>query len=126
MVVANSVHRIGNPDKMFIEAVSHFFINRVVLGEDKSDLKHDLAVEGNPCGTVRLFDHSAGGQLGTAIEYANVIEAKKSASEDIAPPGVFAVYPPSEIDQQALETLFQKGEVGAAPLLLNLVQEQRG
>src|SRR5215469_17089659 len=123
VMVANPVHGISNPDKVLIEAVSHFFINRVVLGKNESDLQHDLAVERNPCGAVRLFDDSAGGQVGTAIKYANVIQAEKSPGEDVASVGVFAVYPPGEIDQQALETLFQKGEIGFAPLILNLVQK---
>src|SRR5215468_10565421 len=124
-MIANPIHRVGNPDEVFKETVSHLFIDRVVLGENNGDLKHDLAIQSNPRGAIGLFDSSAGGQVGTAIKHANVVQAEKSAREDIAPLRVFAVYPPGEIEQQALEALFQKLDVAPAPLILNLVQEQR-
>src|SRR5262249_46780154 len=89
------------------------------------DLKHDLAIQSNPCGAIGLFDGSAGGQLGTAVKHPDVVQAEKSAGEDIAPPRIFSVYPPSEIEQQSLETLLQEVEINPAPLILDLVQEQR-
>src|SRR5215469_2058157 len=125
VMIANPIHRIGNPDEVFVEPVSHLLINRVVLGEDNGDLEHDLAKQGNPCGAIGLFNSSSGRQLGAAIKHANVVQAEKSSGERIAPLRVFAVYPPCEIEHQALETLFQKLDVGPAPLTLNLVQEQR-
>src|SRR5215472_5589329 len=98
LMVANPIHCIGNPDEVLEETVSHVFIDRVVFRKDNGDLKHDLAVQSNPCGAIRLFDRSAGGQPGTAVKNANVVEAEKSSGEDIAPLRVFAVYPPGEIE----------------------------
>src|SRR5215472_5369791 len=125
VMIAHPIHRVGNPHEVFVEPVSHLLVDRVILGKDNGDLKHDLTKQSNPCGAVGLFNSSPGRQLGAAIKHANVIQAEKSAGEDIAPLRVFAVYPPGEIEQQALETLFQKLDVGPARLILNLVQEQR-
>src|SRR5262249_36718276 len=125
VMTANPIHRIGNPDEVFEELVSRLLIDRVVLGKDNGDLKHDLAKQGDPCGAIGLFNRSPGRRGGAAIKHANVIQAEKSSGEDIAPLRGFSVYPPGEIDQQALETLFQKLDVGPAPLILNLIQEQR-
>src|SRR5215472_3981299 len=99
VMVANPIHSVGNPDKVFKETVSHFFIGRVVLGKDNGDLKHDFAIQSNPRGAICLFDNSAGGQVGTAIKHANVIQAEKSSGEEIASLRIFAVYPPSKIEQ---------------------------
>src|SRR5215831_10080968 len=123
VMIANPIHRIGNPDEVFVEAVSHLLIDRVVLGKDNGELKHNLAKKSNPCGAIRLFNSSPGRQLRAAIKHANVIQAEKSSGENIAPLWVFAVYPPSEIELQSLETLFQKVDVSPAPLIFNLVQE---
>src|SRR5215831_5761798 len=125
VMIANPIHRVGDPNEVFIETVSQSLIDRVVLGKDNGELTHDLAIQSDPCGTIGLFDNSAGGQVGAAIKHANVVQAEKSSGEDIAPLRVFAVYPPGEIEQQALEALFQKLDVGPARLILNLVQEQR-
>src|SRR5215472_7288295 len=126
VMIANPIHCIGNPNEVFIETVSQAFIDRVVLGKDNGELTHDLAKQSNPCGAIGLFDNSSGWQVGAPIKYANVVQAEKSSGENIAPLRVFAVYPPGEIDQQALKTLFHKLDVSPAPLFLNLVQEQRG
>src|SRR5215469_6622465 len=96
VVIANAIHRIGNPDEVFIETISHVLIDRVVLGEDNGNLKHNLAIQSNPCGAISLFDSSPSGQVRTAIKHTDVIEAQKSPGEDIAPLRVFAVYPPGE------------------------------
>src|SRR5215472_13204058 len=100
-MIAHPIPRLGNPDEMFVEPVSHLLLDRDGVGKDDGDLKHDLAKQSNPCGAICLFNSSPSRQLGAAIKHANVIQAEKSSGEDIAPLRVFAVYPPGEIEQQA-------------------------
>src|SRR5215475_4344556 len=103
MVDADSIHSVGNPDEVLQEAVGHFLIDRVVVGENESDLQHVLAVKRHPRSAVGLFETSAGGELRAAIEDTDVVEAKKSAGENVAALGILAVHPPVEIQQQALK-----------------------
>ena len=57
-----------------------------------------------------------------AIEHADVVEAEKSALEDVHALGVLAVHPPGEVEQQLVEdALEERAVAGAAALLVDLV-----
>src|SRR5688500_10897807 len=61
-----------------------------------------------------------------AIEEADVIEAEKSAGEDVSSLNVLAIHPPSEIEQQLLETTFKEEQVTRALASGNLVNAPAG
>jgi len=44
----------------------------------------------------------------TAVEYTDVIEAKKSPFKDVVAIDVLSVDPPGEIEQQFMENFFKK------------------
>lgn len=81
--VANPVHRVRDPEEMLQKPESNVFVDRVVLGEDKSDLQHILAIEGHPCRSIGLVQVAPGWQRSTAVEYPDIVEPKESAGEDI-------------------------------------------
>src|SRR4030095_12056710 len=53
-------------------------------------------------------------QLCTAVKYPNVVETEKATLEDVVAFLVFAIDPPSEIDEQLVEDAFEKSAVGVA------------
>jgi hypothetical protein len=48
------------------------------------------------------------------IEDANVIEPKEASSEQVVTLEIFAVHPPSEVEQQFLKDAFEKSSVSLA------------
>src|SRR2546429_9896003 len=90
------------------------FVHRVVFGENEGDLQHVLAVDRHPGRPVRLLQSAARGELGTPVEYANVVQTQKSPGEHVAPGGVLAVDPPAEVQHQPLKRSFQEPKIRPA------------
>ncbi len=55
-----------------------------------------------------MFDESAGGQWLAAVEDSDIVQAEKTALENIVAPRVLAIHPPGEIHQQLVKTRLQK------------------
>jgi hypothetical protein len=68
-----------------------------VRGELESDLEHILAEQGDPRGTVGLFQMASGGQWRAAVENADIVEAEKPALEEASTEPVLTVDSPAEI-----------------------------
>src|ERR1700757_1407311 len=117
MVLPNSIHSIGDPDEMLEETERNVLIHRVVLGQYERDLQHVLAVESHPRRAICLIQVTACRELGTAIEYPDIVEAEKSAGEDILSLRIFSVDPPVKVQHQPLERAFQEAQIRPAQLL---------
>src|SRR6478672_9053330 len=91
VVLANAVHGVSNPDKMFDETVSNFFVHRVVFRQNERHLQHVLAIESHPGSTISLIKVAAGRQLSTAVEHSDIVESKKPTGENILSCRVFPV-----------------------------------
>src|SRR5271170_2195653 len=94
VVLADAVHRVGDPEELLDEAEGEVLIYGVLLGQDERNLQHAQAVERHPCGAVGLVQMPSGRQLRAAIEDSNVDEPEKAARKYIAPVGILAVDPP--------------------------------
>ncbi len=116
VMLAATVHRIGDPHEMLDELEGDLLVDRVVLGQDEGDLQHVLAIERHPRRPVRLLQRASGRQRRAAIEDADVVETQEAAGEDVAPRRVLAVDPPVEIQHQPLERALQEPQVGPAQL----------
>ena len=126
MLVADPVHRVGDPHEVLEEVERVLLVLRVVVGQDEGHLDHVLAVEGHPGGAVGLLQGAAGGERRAAVEDADVVEAQEPACEDVAPLRVLAVHPPVEVKHQALERPFQELDVLASEIPLHLVEVEGG
>ena len=115
-MLADSVHRIGNPDEVLDELVRDLLVHGVVFGQDEGYLQHALAVERHPRGTVRLLQMTAGRQGTRAVEDADVVEPEEAALEHVVAVGVLAIDPPGKRDQQFVEGGFEKSAIAFAGL----------
>ncbi len=123
VVLANAVHGVSDPDKMFDKAVSNVFIHGVVFRQNERDLQHVLAIESHPGGTICLIEVTARRELGTAVEHSDIVESKKPAGEDVLTLRVFPVNPPVEVQHQALKRALQETKIRAAQLFFNVVKK---
>ena len=107
-LISGAVHRAGDPQKMLQVTGARILEVRVFLGEFECDMEHAVAEKGHPGGAVGLVEMAAGGKRGAAVEDADVIQAQEAPVEDVAPPGVLAVDPPVEVEQQLNVNVFRK------------------
>jgi hypothetical protein len=90
------------------------------------DLQHVLAEHRHPCSAVGLLEVAAGGQLGAAVEDANVVEAEEATLEHALAQAVLSIHPPREVDEELSERALEEIEVPlAARRLLHAVLEER-
>ena len=123
VMLADAVHRVGDPHEMLDELEGDLLVHRVVFGQDQGDLQHALAVERHPGRAVRLLQRAARRELRAAVEDADVVQTQKSAGEHVAPCGILAVDPPVEIQHQPLKRSFQEAQVRPAERPLHLVEK---
>ena len=126
VVVADPVHRVGDPHEVLEELERVLLVVRILVGQDERDLEHVLAVERHPGRPVGLLQRAAGRQRRAPIEDADVVEAEEAAGEDVAALRILAVHPPVEVEHQALERALQERDVLATEVALDLVEEERG
>src|SRR5215469_15922638 len=110
---------------MFDETIGNFFVHCIVVAKNERDLKHALAVERHPCRAVGLIEVAARRQRGAAVEDTDVVQSEESARENVSSLRVLAIYPPVEIQHQALERAFEEAHVGASQFGFDPVEEQR-
>ena len=103
---------------MLEELAGDVLVDVIVLGELERDAHQIERIHRHPAGAVGLVDVAAGRQLRAAVEHADVVEAEKSALEDVAAHGVLAVHPPGEIEHQLVEHALQEFQVALAPMVL--------
>src|SRR5580693_3221505 len=103
LMLADPVHRIGDPEEMLYETKGNFFIHGVVLCQNKRNLQHVLAVESHPRRAILLVEMPTGGKLSTAIEHPNIVQPDESSREDISSRRIFSVDPPVKIQHQTLK-----------------------
>ena len=84
VMLADAVHRVGDPHEVLDELEGDLLVHRVVLGEDQRHLEHALAVERHPRRPVRLLERPARRQLRAAVEDADVVEPEEAAGEHVA------------------------------------------
>ena len=120
------VHRVGDVHEVLEELARHVLVARVVPAELHGDLQQVETVHRHPARPVGLLEKAAGRQLRAAVEDPDVVEAEKSALEDVVAGEVLAVHPPREVEQQLVEDLLQEDRVGASAVpLLDLVDSPR-
>src|SRR5277367_1467968 len=125
LMLANPVHRVGDPEEMLYEAKGDFLVHGVVLCQNKRNLQHVLAVESHPRRAIRLVEMPTGGELSTAIEHANIVQPEESSREDIPSLRVFSVDPPVEVQHQTLKRTLQEAQVRPAQFFLDVEKKQR-
>src|SRR6516225_1330729 len=119
---ATVVHRVRDMNEMFEELAGHTFISGVLTSEFERYSKHVQAVHAHPAGAVGLFKVTAGGERSRSVEYADVVETKEAALENVHTFGILAIHPPGEIQQKFVERTFEEIAVGfAADAFLDLV-----
>src|SRR3984893_3633527 len=96
-------HGMSDADEVLPELAGNVFETRVFFCQLQCDGEHVERIHRHPTGTVRLFDVAAGGQRRAAVDEADVIEAKKSALENVPAFGVLAIDPPGEIQHQLVK-----------------------
>src|SRR5580692_5990139 len=57
---------------------------------------------------------STSGERSRAIKNSDIVETEKTTLKNVHPVGVFAIYPPREIEKQLVEDFFEKAAVGHA------------
>src|SRR5579883_953511 len=126
-VVAAMTHGVGNVDEVLPELAGHVFVAGLFLGEFERDGEQVEGVHGHPAGAVRLLKVAAGGQGGAAVKHADVVEAEKSALENVHALGVLAVHPPGKVEQELVEDALQEGAVAFAfSFLVDLIDAPGG
>jgi hypothetical protein len=125
LVLARPVHGVGDPDEVLEKLERDLCVHRVVLGKGEGHLQHALAIEGHPGRSVSLFEGAPGGKRGAAIEDTDVVESEKPSCEDVPSVWILPVYPPVEVEHQALERALQKVDVLPSQVLLEFVEEHR-
>src|SRR5262249_22565384 len=93
---------------------SHVVVARMVNGQLDSDLQHVLAEQSHPGGTVSLLHVAAVRKRGAPVEYADVVEPKEAAFENVLSEAVLSIDPPGEIQHQLLERAHQELHVPLA------------
>ena len=94
------IHGAGDPKKMLGKLHGHVFVDGIVRRQLHGDLEHVLAEQRDPCRTVSLLQVSTGGQRSAAVEDADIVQAQKTAFEEVFAKAVFAVHPPAEVQHQ--------------------------
>ena len=124
----HAAHRFGDIEEMLEEFAGDVLIHVIVLGEFQGNAHQIQRIHRHPAGAVRLIDVAAGGQLCAAIEYADVVQAQKSALKNISPQVVLAVHPPREVQHQLVKHALEKLQVAvaAAPLAVDLIDAPGG
>src|SRR5215469_2368015 len=124
VALADTIHSIGDPGKMFEETVSNLFVHRVGLGKNERNLEHRQAVECHPCRAVRLVEMPAGREFRAPIKYTDVVQSEEPAGKNVSSLRILAIYPPLEVQHQPLEGTFQETNIRTAELRLNSVEKQ--
>ena len=88
---------------MLEELGGDVLVGRVLARQLQSDREHVQAKHPHPARAVGLLEISAGGQRRAPVEDADVVQPEKSALEDIAAFGIFAIHPPGEVEHQLVE-----------------------
>jgi hypothetical protein len=83
VIVPNTIHGVGDPEKMFEKTKCNLLVHGIVVRENKGDLQHALAVEGHPGSAIGLIQIPTCRQGRTPVEDADVVKSEKTASKDI-------------------------------------------
>src|SRR5215469_5325623 len=108
---------------MLTEFSRHRLIAGISASKFQRDLQHVLREERHPCRAVRLLQAPTRGQLRAAIEDTDVVEAKKSTFEHVAPGWILPVDPPRKIEHQAIERAFEESRISLAGEFFLMVVE---
>src|SRR5262245_21569773 len=107
---------------MLEEFARDVFVGRVLACELQRDCQHVEAVHAHPASCVRLLYVTAGWQGRAAVKDADIVETEEAALKDISALGIFAIHPPSEVEQKFLKDAFQKHSVAhTAAFFFNFV-----
>src|SRR3984893_7776090 len=107
-------HGMSDADEVLPELAGNVFEARVFFCQLECDGKDVERIHRHPTGTVRLFDVAAGRQRGAAVEQADVVQAKKSALENVPAFGVLAIDPPGEVQHQLVKHPLQESAIALA------------
>ena len=118
MFAAGVVHGAGDREEVLEELGRDIFVSRIRPRELERHAEEIEAKHPHPARAIALLEITAARQRRAAIEDADVVEAEKSALENVAAGRVLAIHPPGEVDQQLVEDRFQKRAIGRALLAL--------
>ena len=113
-VIPGPVHGRGNKVEMLDELEDHVLVDGILGGEFNCNLQHVLAEKRHPCRAICLFQVAAGGQWGAAVEDTDIVETEEASFEHILAEAVLPVYPPGEVQQELVESRFEKIDIRLA------------
>src|ERR1700693_3550417 len=108
VAAAHFLHGRPDVDKMLEELCCQLLIRAIALSQFQGDAHQIKTEETHPASGVGLLKNGATRQLLPAIHHGNVVEPEESAFENVVALAVFPVDPPCEVDQQLVQTAFQK------------------
>src|SRR6266699_4746344 len=90
------------------------FISGIFFRQLESDRQHVQAIHAHPTRAVGLFEVASSGERRRTVKDSNIVEAQESTLKDIRAVRIFAIYPPSEIQEQLVKNLFEESAIGDA------------
>src|SRR4029077_14779059 len=80
---ADIIHCLGNVEEVFKDLSCDILVNGIVLRKFERNPHQVQRIHSHPACAICLIEKSAGRQRRASIEYANVVETKKAALENI-------------------------------------------
>src|SRR6516162_1357531 len=93
------VHSVRNMNEMFKKLTGDTFVGGIFPREFERDGQHVQAVHSHPARAIGLLKMAAGRQRSRSVEYADVVETKETALENVHALGVLTIHPPGEVQQ---------------------------
>src|SRR4029077_13100924 len=105
---AHVVHCLRDVNKMLEKFAGDILVSRIVLRKFHGNRKHVEAEHRHPARSVGLLHETARRKSRGAVENADVVEAEKTAFENVLAFRVFSIHPPGKIDHQLVKHADQK------------------
>src|SRR5947209_10001144 len=93
------VHRARYPKEVLEKFRRDVLVDRILPRQLERDAHHIQGEHSHPARPIALLEPAAIRKWCTAIEDADVIEAEKTAFENVAAAAVLAIHPPGEVDE---------------------------
>src|SRR5271165_2608598 len=100
------IHRVGDVDEVFEKLTGDAFVGWILARQFERNREHIQAVHSHPARAVRLLQMAASRERCGTIEDSDVVQTEKTTLKNIHALGVFAVYPPGEVEQKFVEDAF--------------------
>src|SRR5215467_6673778 len=108
-VATEMIDGIRDIQEVLPELAGHVFVSRIFTRQLHRDRQQVQTIHRHPTSAVGLLNMTSRWQGRAAVEDADVVEPEEPTLKHVAAFAIFAVYPPSEVQQQLLEDAGQEG-----------------